>query len=113
MTSENGLDSNFRYVVMAARRARQLQNGSQPLIDSRSNKACRVAQEEIAAGKVTGKYGGSAGPRPWSSAAARAEPDQSGSGLNAEATSCNEAPVRTTFASTSRRGCQGPALAGP
>ena len=53
MTLENGIDSNFRYVVMAARRARQLQNGSQPLIDSRSNKACRVAQEEIAAGKVT------------------------------------------------------------
>ena len=52
MTPENGIDSNFRYVVMAARRARQLQNGSQPLIDSRSNKACRVAQEEIAAGKV-------------------------------------------------------------
>jgi DNA-directed RNA polymerase subunit omega len=53
MTTEHGLDSNFRYVVMAARRARQLQNGSQPLVDSRSNKACRVAQEEIAAGKVT------------------------------------------------------------
>jgi DNA-directed RNA polymerase subunit omega len=53
MTPDNGLDRNFRYVVMAARRARQLQNGSQPLIDSRSNKACRVAQEEIAAGKVT------------------------------------------------------------
>jgi DNA-directed RNA polymerase subunit omega len=52
MTPEHGLDSNFRYVVMAARRARQLQNGAQPLIDSRSNKACRVAQEEIAAGKV-------------------------------------------------------------
>ncbi len=53
MTPENAVDSNFRYVVMAARRARQLQNGSQPLVDSRSNKACRVAQEEIAAGKVT------------------------------------------------------------
>ena len=52
MTPEDGIDSNFRYVVMAARRARQLQNGSQPLVDSRSNKACRVAQEEIAAGKV-------------------------------------------------------------
>ncbi len=52
MTHEDVLDNNFRYVVMAARRARQLQNGSQPLIDSRSNKACRVAQEEIAAGKV-------------------------------------------------------------
>lgn len=52
MTTENGPDSNFGYVVMAARRARQLQNGSQPLIDSRSTKACRVAQEEINAGKV-------------------------------------------------------------
>ena len=53
MMPVDGVDSNFRYVVMAARRARQLQNGSQPLVDSRSNKACRVAQEEIAAGKVT------------------------------------------------------------
>jgi DNA-directed RNA polymerase omega subunit len=53
MTPEQGQDSHFRYVVMAARRARQLQNGSQPLIDSRSSKACRVAQEEINAGKVT------------------------------------------------------------
>ena len=53
MTPEDVFDTNFRYVVMAARRARQLQNGSQPLVDSRSNKACRVAQEEIAAGKVT------------------------------------------------------------
>ena len=44
---------------MAARRARQLQNGSQPLVDSTSNKACRVAQDEIAAGKV--KAAGSEG----------------------------------------------------
>src|SRR5271163_2565049 len=51
MTPGEGMES-FRYVVMAARRARQLQNGSQPLIDSRSTKACRVAQDEIAAGKV-------------------------------------------------------------
>ena len=52
MTSTDGMNSNFGYVIMAARRARQLQNGSQPLIDTRSSKACRVAQEEIAAGKV-------------------------------------------------------------
>lgn len=45
-------ENHFRYVVMAARRARQLQNGSQPLVDSPSTKACRVAQDEIAAGKV-------------------------------------------------------------
>ncbi|MGC2402734.1 MAG: DNA-directed RNA polymerase subunit omega [Acidobacteriaceae bacterium] len=53
MSPEHGLDSNFRYVVMAARRARQIQNGAQPLVDSRSTKACRLAQEEIIAGKVT------------------------------------------------------------
>jgi DNA-directed RNA polymerase subunit omega len=52
MSIEQQFDSNFRYVMVAARRARQLQNGSQPLVDSRSRKACKVAQDEIAAGKV-------------------------------------------------------------
>lgn len=52
MSLEQQFDSNFRYVLVAARRARQLQNGSQPLVDSRSRKACKVAQDEIAAGKV-------------------------------------------------------------
>ena len=52
MTSGQNVDSHFGYVVMAARRARQLQNGSQPLIHSSSTKACRVAQDEIAAGVV-------------------------------------------------------------
>jgi DNA-directed RNA polymerase subunit omega len=53
MATEGRHDSNFGYVVLAARRARQLQSGSQPLIDTRSSKACRVAQDEIRAGKVT------------------------------------------------------------
>lgn len=52
MTLEKGFDSHYRYVLVAARRARQLQNGSQPLVDTHSRKACRVAQEEIAAGKI-------------------------------------------------------------
>ena len=52
MNIEDKFDSNFRYVLVAARRARQLQNGSQPLVSSHSTKACRVAQDEIAAGKV-------------------------------------------------------------
>jgi DNA-directed RNA polymerase subunit omega len=52
MSIEQGFDSNFRYVMVAARRARQLQNGSPALVASRSGKPCRVAQEEIAAGKV-------------------------------------------------------------
>ena len=53
MTIEKDYDSNFRYVLVAARRARQLQNGAEPMVSSRSRKACRVAQEEIAAGKVS------------------------------------------------------------
>jgi DNA-directed RNA polymerase subunit omega len=52
MSIEQEFDSNFRYVMVAARRARQLQNGSAPLIHARSTKASKVAQEEIAAGKV-------------------------------------------------------------
>ncbi|HTV07287.1 MAG TPA: DNA-directed RNA polymerase subunit omega [Acidobacteriaceae bacterium] len=52
MSIEQGFDSNFRYVLVAARRARQLQNGSPALINSKSGKACKVAQDEIAAGKV-------------------------------------------------------------
>jgi DNA-directed RNA polymerase subunit omega len=52
MSIEQEFDSNFRYVLVAARRARQLQNGAEPLVRARSRKACRVAQEEIAAGKI-------------------------------------------------------------
>jgi len=52
MTVEKEYDSNFRYVLVAARRARQLQNGAEPMVPTRSRKACRVAQEEIAAGKI-------------------------------------------------------------
>ncbi len=52
MTIETSFDSNYRKVLVAARRARQLQNGSQALVATRSNKACRIAQEEIDAGKI-------------------------------------------------------------
>jgi DNA-directed RNA polymerase subunit omega len=52
MTIETEFDSNYRKVLVAARRARQLQNGSGPLVPSQSNKPCRIAQEEIDAGKI-------------------------------------------------------------
>lgn len=52
MDIKQGFDSNYRYVLVAARRARQLQNGSQPLVTTHSAKACRVAQEELDAGVV-------------------------------------------------------------
>jgi DNA-directed RNA polymerase subunit omega len=47
-----GFDSNYRYVLVAARRARQLQNGARPVVDSHSRKPCRIAEEEIQAGRV-------------------------------------------------------------
>ena len=52
MTIETGFDSNYRKVLVAARRARQLQCGSRPLAPSQSNKVCRIAQDEIDAGKI-------------------------------------------------------------
>jgi DNA-directed RNA polymerase subunit omega len=47
-----GFDSNYRYVLVAARRARQLQNGARPVVDAHSRKPCRIAEEELQAGKV-------------------------------------------------------------
>ncbi len=47
-----GFDSNYRYILVAARRARQLQGGAPPVVDSGSRKPCRIAQDEINAGKV-------------------------------------------------------------
>ena len=52
MTIETGFDSNYRKVLVAARRARQLQSGSHALVHSQSTKACRIAQDEIDAGKI-------------------------------------------------------------
>ena len=52
MTIETSFDSNYRKVLVAARRARQLQSGSGALVATQSNKPCRIAQEEITAGKI-------------------------------------------------------------
>jgi len=45
-------DSKYRYILVAARRARQLQGGATQLVDSNSRKATKVAVEEIKAGKI-------------------------------------------------------------
>ena len=48
----DGFDSNYRYILVAARRARQLQGGAPPVVETASRKPCRIAQDEIRAGKV-------------------------------------------------------------
>jgi DNA-directed RNA polymerase subunit omega len=53
MAENDPLLNKYSMVKGAARRARQLQSGAPPLGVSKSLKACRVAQDEVRAGKVT------------------------------------------------------------
>ncbi len=53
MSVDNALFNKYSLVKGAARRARQLQSGAPPLSNSKSMKACRVAQDEIREGFVT------------------------------------------------------------
>jgi DNA-directed RNA polymerase subunit omega len=52
MDQVQGFDSNYRFILVAAKRARQLQSGAKAQVESTSRKACLIAQEEIRAGKV-------------------------------------------------------------
>jgi DNA-directed RNA polymerase subunit omega len=52
MKLKDGFDSNYRYVLVAARRARQLSGGAPPLVETTSRKVCKIAQQEIDAGKI-------------------------------------------------------------
>ena len=53
MTIETKFDSDYRKVLVAARRARQIQSGAHALVPTRSTKACRIAKDEIDAGKIS------------------------------------------------------------
>lgn len=54
MTASNQApDSQFAYVVVVSRRARQLMIGGRPLVDNpRSRKNTRIAEEELHAGML-------------------------------------------------------------
>ena len=46
-------DSQFAFVVVAGKRARQLMSGAVPLLaNPRSHKATRIAMEELSAGQL-------------------------------------------------------------
>lgn len=47
------VDNRFQLVVMAAKRARQIEAGAQPLVDPERDKPTVIALREIAEGKVT------------------------------------------------------------
>lgn len=52
MDLPQGIDSKFRLILVAAKRARQLQSGARPLIQAPTKKATKVAQLELGAGLV-------------------------------------------------------------
>ncbi len=52
MDLPQGIDSKFRLILVAAKRARQLQSGARPLLQAPTKKATKVAQLELAAGLV-------------------------------------------------------------
>ncbi|SDD41213.1 DNA-directed RNA polymerase subunit omega [Sporomusa acidovorans] len=47
------VDSKYTLVVLAAKRAREIMDGQQPLAESKSNKPVTIALEEVAQGKIT------------------------------------------------------------
>ena len=53
MTIKSAFDNKYSLVKGVARRARQLQSGAPAVGNSKSVKACRIAQDEIRSGHVT------------------------------------------------------------
>lgn len=47
------VDSKYTLVVLAAKRAREVMDGSASFVDSKSNKQVTIALEEIAQDKIT------------------------------------------------------------
>jgi DNA-directed RNA polymerase subunit omega len=48
----DNIDSKYRFVILAALRARQIQAGSMPLIRDPRHKATTIAQKELVQGLV-------------------------------------------------------------
>ena len=46
----DNVDSKYRFILLAAKRARQLQNGAKPLVHTTARKPTRIALEELRAG---------------------------------------------------------------
>lgn len=48
----DNIDSKYRFVILSALRARQIQGGSMPLIKEPSHKATQLARKELQQGLV-------------------------------------------------------------
>ena len=52
MDVPQNVESKFRFILIAAKRARQLQAGAKPLIKTQSKKVTKIAQNEVQASLV-------------------------------------------------------------
>lgn len=52
LKSYGGVDSKFKFVLLASKRAKQLLRGAKPKVKSRSKSLIRIAQEEVVEGAV-------------------------------------------------------------
>ena len=52
LRTSDDIDSKFRYVILASKRAKQLLKGAKPKIKSKSKNLIRIAQEEVDRGMV-------------------------------------------------------------
>ena len=52
ITIPDNIDSKYRFVILSALRARQIQGGSAPMLKETRHKATQVAQKEILQGLV-------------------------------------------------------------
>jgi DNA-directed RNA polymerase subunit omega len=52
MELPNNIDSKFRYILICAKRARQLQTGVRPLVQTQTKRATKIAQLEVSAGLI-------------------------------------------------------------
>jgi DNA-directed RNA polymerase omega subunit len=53
MILPKSVDSKFRFITVAAQRAKQLQAGAKPRVDTRSRKPTRIAVEETIAETIS------------------------------------------------------------
>jgi DNA-directed RNA polymerase subunit omega len=60
----NRIDSTFRYVLIAAKRAEQLVRGARPRIESTTTKPARIAMREVVENLVEWDYGPAPAPEP-------------------------------------------------
>ena len=52
ITIPDNIDSKYRFVILSALRARQIQGGSAPMLKESRHKATQIAQKEILMGLV-------------------------------------------------------------